>query len=108
MTDLDSFGNYVDPASVKLVEENLKQMAGEKSTLLEVVIPVSQVNSKEHFEISELKQYKSEKMKALKFTWQLTKILLKLTIDIAAIVFFAVGVVVTAFYIMSILQPDKF
>lgn len=47
-------------------------------------------------------------MKGIKFTWQLTKILLKLALDIAAIVFFAVGVVVTAFYIMSILQPDKF
>lgn len=47
-------------------------------------------------------------MRALKFTWQLTKILLKIAVEVAAIVFFAVGVVITAFYIMSIIQPDKF
>ena len=47
-------------------------------------------------------------MKALKFIWELTKIVFTKGLEIAAIVLFAVGVIVTAFYIAHLIDPTKF
>lgn len=47
-------------------------------------------------------------MKALKFIWELTKIIFLKTLEISAIVLFAVGVIVTAFYIAHLIDPAKF
>lgn len=47
-------------------------------------------------------------MKALKFIWELTKIVFLKGLEIAAIVLFAVGVIVTSFYIAHLIDPTKF
>lgn len=47
-------------------------------------------------------------MKALKFFYTLAKILFCTAIEIAAIVLFAVGIVISSFYLASFIWPDKF